>query len=162
MLKYLDSYVTLAEVPDEISLCINLVGCNTHCQGCHSPWLWDTYKGEYPNNLKPKELTIEELEKLIKVNEGVSCVCIMGGDYDIPSTYKIFSWLRENTNLKTAWYSGQSIRNDMNLGNFDYIKTGFYWEEKGPLNSPNTNQRFYKVSNYKLEDITFKFRKHES
>ena len=34
------------------------------------------------------------------------------------------------------------------------IKLGPYIEELGPLNSKTTNQRFYKVINCKLIDIT--------
>ena len=39
MLKYVDTKVTFAEVPDEISLCINISNCPNHCEGCHSPYL---------------------------------------------------------------------------------------------------------------------------
>ena len=37
MLKYSNYEITFAEVPDEISLCINLTNCPHKCIGCHSP-----------------------------------------------------------------------------------------------------------------------------
>ena len=37
-----------------------------------------------------------------------------------------------------------------------------YIKEKGPLDNPNTNQRFYKVVNEELIDITHKFWKRET
>ena len=39
MLKYSNYEITFAEIPDEISLCINLTNCPHRCVGCHSPWL---------------------------------------------------------------------------------------------------------------------------
>ena len=57
--------------------------------------------------------------------------------------------------LKVAWYSGrQELSKDINLDNFSFVKLGPYIEELGPLNSNTTNQRFYKVEEGKLVDIT--------
>jgi anaerobic ribonucleoside-triphosphate reductase activating protein len=39
MLKYVDTAVTFAEFPNEVSLCINISGCPCCCDGCHSPYL---------------------------------------------------------------------------------------------------------------------------
>ena len=39
MLKYIDTKVTFAEVPNEISLCINISNCPCNCKGCHSSYL---------------------------------------------------------------------------------------------------------------------------
>ena len=39
MLKYHSTYIGFREIPDEISLCINLTNCPNNCKGCHSPWL---------------------------------------------------------------------------------------------------------------------------
>ena len=67
--------------------------------------------------------------------------------------------------LKVAWYSGREslpsfIR--LNLHDFDFIKLGPYIEEYGPLNSRDTNQKFYKVFHFSTErceliNITHKF-----
>ena len=37
---YYDFQVVLQEVPGEISLCFSISGCDKHCEGCHSPFLW--------------------------------------------------------------------------------------------------------------------------
>lgn len=36
MLKFTDTQVTFSEIPDQISLCINLSNCPYHCPACHS------------------------------------------------------------------------------------------------------------------------------
>ena len=71
MLKYHSTYIGFREIPDEISLCINLTNCPNNCIGCHSPWL---LKNE---GIK---LTYKEIKKLIKTNNGITCICFMGGD----------------------------------------------------------------------------------
>ena len=158
MLKYVDTKVTFAEVPNEISLCINISNCPCHCKGCHSSYLaedigkplasWAEYSKE--------EHSINTcIEELIEANEGITCVCLMGGDSDTELINTLASDIKELYDIKVAWYSGrQELNEDIWLGNFDYIKLGPYIEELGPLNSKTTNQRFYKVEEGKLVDIT--------
>ena len=38
-MKYVDTLVSFAEFPKEISLCINISNCPCHCKGCHSSYL---------------------------------------------------------------------------------------------------------------------------
>ena len=71
MLKYTTNQVTFSEVPDEITLCINISNCPHHCPGCHSPELWGNI-GE--------PLTEAVIEDLLTSNRGITCVCFMGGD----------------------------------------------------------------------------------
>ena len=33
--------ITFSEVPDEISLCINISNCPIKCPDCHSKFLWE-------------------------------------------------------------------------------------------------------------------------
>ena len=40
-LKYVNTEVVFQEVPDEISLAINISGCPIHCPDCHSKFLWE-------------------------------------------------------------------------------------------------------------------------
>jgi hypothetical protein len=47
----------------------------------------------------------------------------------------------------------------VDLANFDYIKLGPYDPARGGLDSPTTNQRFYRVEGGKLVDATSLFRK---
>ena len=151
MLKYLNTQVTFAEVPDEITLCINITGCKNGCKNCHS-----SYLAEDIGN--PLNKTV--LSKLLEDNKGISCVSFMGGDRDTIHIVALASWVKTHTNLKVAWYSGRQELSDIvarQLRWFDYIKLGPYREEFGPLNSRTTNQRMYKVHDYELEDITSKF-----
>ena len=154
MLKYVDTLVTFSEVPDEISLCINISNCQCHCKNCHSPYLAEDI-GE--------ELNSHSLKKLIDDNKGITCISFMGGDSNTSDIDALAQWVKINYPLKVAWYSGrQELNEDILLENFDFVKLGPYIEELGPLNSKTTNQRFYKVSNNKLIDITYKFREHET
>lgn len=149
MLKTTNHEITFSEIPDEITLCINISGCPNHCYGCHSPFLWEDI-GE--------PLTIKDLYYLIDKNSGISCICFMGGDSE-PETINTFAEeIKFCYDIKTAWYSGRNkIAPEINIKNFDYIKVGPYIEKKGPLTSPTTNQRLYKVVDNELVDVTNKF-----
>lgn len=140
-MKYVDTEVTFAEFPKEISLCINISGCPNHCQGCHSSYLAQDI-GEI--------LDKESLLSLIKKNEGITCVGLMGGDQDPHYISKLAKEIKEySPTLKVGWYSGkQELPKDMDLSNIDFYKLGPYIEEKGPLNNPNTNQVFYARGNH--------------
>ena len=152
MIKYVNTLVSFSEVPDEISLCINITGCKIGCKNCHSPYL-----AEDIGNV----LNLQALTSLIDSNSGITCVCIMGGDANPGEVDDIAQDIKEYyPKLKVAWYSGkQELSKDINLEFFDFIKLGPYIEELGPLNSKTTNQRFYKIENNKLIDITYKFQK---
>jgi anaerobic ribonucleoside-triphosphate reductase activating protein len=155
MLKYVDAKVVFAEVPDEVTLAINISNCPCQCKGCHSSYLAQDIG---------TELTFNEVRKLIKKNSGISCIALMGGDAEPDKVNTLASFITNHYNsIKTAWYSGrQELSDSIDLFNFDYIKLGPYKEEFGPLNSRTTNQRFYKVSGRELVDITSKFWKHET
>lgn len=158
MLKYVNYDITFQEIPDEITLCINISNCPCHCIGCHSSYLAEDI-GE--------KLTLDKIYKLIENNEGITCICFMGGDSS-PKEIDMFArCIKDLYDIKVAWYSGrQELSKDINLKWFDFIKLGPYKEEYGPLNSKTTNQRMYQVvtdnyedgtSGYELVDITYKF-----
>lgn len=158
MLKYVNYDITFQEIPDEITLCINISNCPCHCIGCHSSYLAEDI-GE--------KLTLDKIYKLIENNEGITCICFMGGDSS-PKEIDMFArCIKDLYDIKVAWYSGrQELNKYINLKCFDFIKLGPYIEEFGPLNSKTTNQRFYQVikshyedgtSGYELLDVTYKF-----
>lgn len=137
MLKYVNTAVVLREIPNEITLCINISNCPCHCKGCHSSYLAEDI-GE--------ELTLSELLTLISKNEGITCVAFMGGDGDAMKVGYLADHVKRLTGLRTAWYSGRETLSPLvKLEYFNYIKLGPYIEEYGPLDNPNTNQRFYEV-----------------
>ena len=158
MLNYVNYDITFQEIPDEITLCINISNCTCHCIGCHSSYLAEDI-GE--------GLTLDKIYKLIENNEGITCICFMGGDSS-PKEIDMFArCIKDLYDIKVAWYSGrQELSKYINLKCFDFIKLGPYIEEFGPLNSKTTNQRFYQVikshyedgtSGYELLDTTYKF-----
>lgn len=160
MLKYVDTKVVFAEIPDEITLAIDISNCPCHCEGCHSSYLADDI-GE--------PLDLQHLTDLIDSNRGISCVCIMGGDANPSEVDDIAQDIKEYyPELKIAWYSGrQELSKGINLENFDYVKLGPYRKDLGPLNSPTTNQRFYKIIHTSvpstlLVDQTYLFWKKDS
>ena len=150
MLKYVDAKVVFAEVPDEITLAINISNCPCQCKGCHSSYLAQDIG---------TELTFNEVRKLIKKNSGISCIAIMGGDAEPDKINTLASFIINHYNsIKVAWYSGrQELSKEIDLQNFDAIKLGGYNESLGPLNCPTTNQRFYKIIEGKMYDYTYLF-----
>lgn len=159
MIKYVDAVVTFSEIPDEITLCISISGCQIRCPDCHSKYLWEDVG---------TPLTIDIVDALIKTNKGISCICFMGGDYDFKTINSFTSFIRSNyPDLKTAIYSGaQSINRKINIHNIDYYKIGPYIKELGGLNSLKTNQILYKVTHKSathcfLDNINYKFIKNE-
>jgi anaerobic ribonucleoside-triphosphate reductase activating protein len=147
MIKFVETAVTFSEVPDEITLCINISNCPYKCKGCHS-----SYLAEDIGTILTKDILYDLIDK----NKGISCVSFMGGNYEEIKNFALDIRTKYKDNIKIAWYTGQSEL-PSRLYFFDYIKIGPYMEEFGPLDNPNTNQRFYKIDNDKAIDITNKF-----
>ena len=59
--------------------------------------------------------------------------------------------------VQAALYSGRDAVEPAFWEAFDYLKLGPYIPECGPLNNPSTNQRLYKITDGKPEDITARF-----
>lgn len=151
-MKYVNESVVFQEIPDEVTLAINISNCPCRCPGCHSKFLWsDT--GE--------ELTHDVLDKMIsKYADALTCVAFMGGDASIDDVNDMAMYLKNiHPNLKVAWYSGRTVINQaLNMKIFDYIKIGPYIEHLGPLNQKTTNQRLYRHEpDDSWLDITSKF-----
>jgi anaerobic ribonucleoside-triphosphate reductase activating protein len=135
MLKYHSSYIGFREIPDGITLCINISNCPNNCVGCHSPWL---LKNE---GIK---LTYKEVKRLIKTNKGITCICFMGGDAEPAEIKRLSKSIRRDfPKLLIGWYSGKQELQEEYIDYLNFIKVGPYIKEKGPLDNPNTNQKFY-------------------
>ena len=164
MIKYIpeDTNITFEEIPDEVTLCINISNCQNNCKGCHSPHL--------KQNIGSL-LDFKALDRLLKKNNGVTCLCFMGEGNDPKTLEKTILYLNEEyPDLKLALYSGREDVSDywVYFDYLDYLKIGPYDEKAGPLNSPTTNQRMYKMEGNDLirignswhtgwKDITEKF-----
>ena len=157
MLKYANFDIVFQEVPDEVTLAINISNCPNQCPGCHSKYLWDNIG---------KDLDMNELNRLVtQYKSGITCVCFMGGDA-APSEVAELAWQLKasHSNLKAAWYSGKNeLPQNVSTDHFDYIKLGRYVAELGPLDSVTTNQRMMKrLADGRVKDITEWFRKNKT
>lgn len=153
-MKYVDAKVVFREVPDEVTLAINISNCPVKCPGCHSQYLTRDI-GEILDKVS--------LRALIDRNPGVSCVSFMGGDADPAGVRELSQWVHSACpGMKTCWYSGRGLDNaEPYLDALDFVKVGPYIDEYGPLDVPTTNQRFYAIEHTAdgtvLTDITERF-----
>lgn len=157
MLKYYNHDIVFQEYPDEVTLAINLTRCPNLCKGCHSAHLRKDI-GE--------ELNFERLASLIDSYSGcITCVGIQGGDNDPEAVLSLCQEVLDHYEgrIRTGWYSGRTWlpSADRLRQSLCYIKTGPYIPEKGPLSSPLTNQRFYKIdpATGALTELTSRFTK---
>ncbi len=154
MLKYTDYDIVFQEIPNELTLAINLSNCPHRCKGCHSPQLMQDIGSEL------NESVISDL--LSKYGDAITCVCFMGGDASPCMVEYLADFVKQTTKnrVKTAWYSGvDKLAENRKINNFNFIKIGPYKENLGGLNSKTTNQRLYKVENSSLVDITYMMQK---
>ncbi len=147
MLKYTDTKVVFREIPDEITLAINISGCPCACEGCHSSYLAEDI-GE--------KLSEETLARLFARNDSISCISFMGGDREPAEVSRLARYIKASfPQLKVGWYSGRDeLSREIDLVNFDYIKIGSYQSLAGGLDSPTTNQRLYRIDLREMVDIT--------
>jgi anaerobic ribonucleoside-triphosphate reductase activating protein len=152
MLKYVNTGVVFQEIPDEVTLAINISNCPCRCPGCHSNYLWQNVG---------TPLSAMELNNLIRRYESsITCVAFMGGDSEPTYIDTLARFIRrEHPKLKVAWYSGrQRIPSQVCRSDFDYIKLGPYIAHLGCLKERSTNQRLYKrVVGDSFTDITHLF-----
>jgi len=103
-------------------------------------------------------LTENVLDELLeKYGNAITCICFMGGDIAPLEVEKLSVYLHNRTNgqIKTGWYSGKKeLPFGCSPDHFNYIKLGPYIERFGGLDSPTTNQRFYRIEEKQMVDIT--------
>lgn len=153
MLKYVNFDIVFQEIPDEVTLAINLSNCPNGCPGCHSPSL-QTDVGE--------PLTEEVLTALLYTyGKSVTCFCFMGGDAAPDEIARLAAFLQKQSiaSVKVGWYSGRHVLPSLfQSAFFQYVKLGPYIERLGPLNSETTNQRLYRLNESgQMTDITSRF-----
>ncbi len=147
MIKYVPELtdVVLEEIPDKVTLAVEISNCRGSCIGCHSPFLKQDIG---------VELTPDAVDRLIADNFGVNCFLLLGEGNDPEALLRIAEHLRvHHPDLERAVYSGRPEVEPEIYAAFDYVKVGPYVAELGPLNERTTNQRLY----HHGEDITFRF-----
>ena len=145
MIKYIRDAVVFQEIPDEITLTLEITNCPHKCKDCHSPELREDI-GVLLDDFK--------ITELIEQHPGITCICFMGGDADHESLAKLADFVKAQ-GLLAAVYSGDDVYDDELAKHLDYYKVGSYQKTFGPLNKKTTNQRLYKLP--EKIDITYKF-----
>ena len=152
MLKYANFDIVFQEVPDEVTLAINITNCPNQCPGCHSKYLWEN---------TGQKLDTNALNRLVEqYKSGITCVCFMGGDNEPESVAQLARQVKKDYGVKVAWYSGKNeLPQNVSTDHFDYIKVGRYVAELGGLDSLTTNQRMMqRLADGRVRDITGRFR----
>ena len=154
MIRYHNFDIVFAEIPDETTLAINLTGCPNRCPGCHSPHLCGN---------SGRVLDERELAALLRLyGRSVTCVCFMGGDADPEGVARLAAVVRrEWPGRRDGGDLGRAPRPaGRSAPGFCAVELGPWIEACGPLTSPTTNQRLYRVgSDGSMEDITGRFRR---
>ena len=152
MLKYVNTGIVFQEIPDEVTLAINISNCPCHCPGCHSHYLWDDIG---------LPLNTDAIDDFVnQFGDDITCIAFMGGDCDPKGVGQLAQYIHEeHPQFKVAWYSGKTvISGAVTRTDFDYIKIGPYIRHLGALKEPTTNQRLYKqTADGEFEDITARF-----
>lgn len=145
MIKYTDYKIVFEEIPDRITLAINISNCQCNCKGCHSPQL--------RNNIG-EELTKEVIDnKFCRDLKLCNCFLFLGEGNDNKSLFEINQYIKEKYNIETAIYTGRDNVEEEYYKQFDFVKIGSYQKDFGGLDKQTTNQRLF----YNDDDITYKF-----
>lgn len=154
MIKYLPQLtsVVVEEIPDRVTLAVEITRCRGNCVDCHSPFLREDI-GE--------ELTEKAIDGMIADNFGADCFLFLGEGQDPESLVRLALHARSK-GLLVALYSGRSEVESEYWQVFDYLKLGPYIPDNGPLNRPTTNQRLYHITHFpdgtmSKSDITSRF-----
>lgn len=133
-MKYLRRTVAFQEVPNHISLSYEITGCPNRCKGCHSPELRNHKIG---TELTPEIFTSHLQEYMAYID----CVLFMGGEWYEDELIELLK-IAKTDGKKTCLYTGSNEVSDSIKKYLDFLKTGPYIQEFGPLTSPSTNQCF--------------------
>lgn len=151
-LKYTEAKISFSEIPEQISLSINIANCPHKCEKCHSPHLQQNIG---------KILSNDEIDKLVKKYKHITTITLLGGSANIPQINQILNHIKsKHKNKLTALYLGDnSIPQTLNTNLLNFIKIGEYIPKLGDLTSPTTNQKLLKINkNNQFVNITHKLK----
>ena len=149
MIKYTSAEIVMQEIPNEVSLALNISNCQNNCVGCHSTFLQQDIG---------KILDVLNLDDDIKKYlPFVTNILFLGEGKDQQTLLESAVYFKNILKKKVSLYSGRIQVEDIIYNIFDYVKVGPYIEKFGPLNKNTTNQRLYKITGNKKEDITYMF-----
>lgn len=165
-IKFANHGIGYREVPNEISILINISNCPYKCDECHSPELQKNTGFLLNKELLDGIITYYTLSGLAPI----TCICFMGDGGNLPELGKLIEYCH-NKGFLTCLYTGSTNTYEaITCSNktLDFIKVGPYMKEHGPLDNPDTNQKFYKIHYireangsewWNLENITYLFQK---
>ena len=108
--------VVLEEIPDRLTLAIDISNCTGLCEGCHSPFL---------RRDVGVELTPEAIDSLIAGNFGINCFLFLGEGNDHAALMSAANYVRRAyPSLALGLYSGRESVEDDVWELFDYVKIG--------------------------------------
>ena len=87
MLKYVNTGIVFQEIPNEVTLAINISNCPCHCPGCHSHYLWEDIG--LPLNTDAIDSFAAEYGK------DITCISFMGGDSDPKGVNQLAQYIHE-------------------------------------------------------------------
>lgn len=161
-----DFGTTMQEVPDHLAFYIEFGECTQYCKNCHSPQL-----------LKPltPHTALEDIVERTKrmVDMGANAIVLMGGTTNGISIHVLIALINKLAEIApVCLYSGSDKRAEdffiAKYSNLTWLKTGSYKDGLGGLQSPLTNQKFYRKEKVGcspidtiLIDETYRFNMHE-
>ena len=156
MIKYVPEMtnVVLEEIPDRLTLAIDISNCTGLCEGCHSPFL---------RRDVGVELTPEAIDSLIAGNFGINSFLFLGEGNDHAALMSAANYVRRAyPSLALGLYSGRECVEEDVWELFDFVKIGPFRPSCGPLNKTTTNQRLYRIlhnadGTRTVDDITARF-----
>ncbi len=153
MLRYYNYDIVFQEIPNEVTLAVNITNCPNRCKGCHSPHLQMDI-GE--------ELNEERIASFMdKYASAITCFCFMGGDAEPQQVSVLANFVRVHyPEIKVAWYSGCTrLPERFDIRYFQYIKLGSYDEKLGSLRSETSNQQLFQIQpDGCMKDISYLFK----
>jgi len=146
-LHYSSEQVVWQEVPGEVALAYTITGCPVGCKGCHSVDSWPVGSG--------LALTEDYLQERLAMYKGlITCVLFLGGEWQPEALIKHLKRVRAE-GLETCLYTGYEDVSLRIREQLTYLKTGPWIAEKGGLDSPHTNQKFYDLRTKQLLNCKF-------
>lgn len=147
-MKYVYKSVVFKELPEKISLCYSISGCQKYCKGCHSSELWEEKNEHFLLNEFILREHLEEYKGLI------NGIVFLGGEWH-EKELGYFLDIAKEYNLTTCLYSSEENISLFLKNKLDYVKLGKYNEKLGGLESPKTNQVFMEVKTNKILNKLF-------
>lgn len=144
-LSIFDVCVSFKEHPDYLNLTLFISGCPRACKGCS----WHSIKVDAH---KFDEEAFTQL--LSNYKNKIENVVFLGGDW-LGKGLLPFIKIAHSFNFSVCLYSGADSITELDaevLKNLEWLKLGSWKADLGPLTSPTTNQRFYKLADGKIVD----------